>query len=198
MNRLIIALGLRFIIAGCASNKPLTAIDNLERYQQQLAAVDRWKLRGRLNVRVPEDSDTVTVTWENSGEDYNIQFRGPIGIGSARIVGDPKQVLLQQGGKEPVVARNAEELLYTQLGREVPNSDLYYWVRGLGAPRPRASQVESNEAGNLAFLEQSGWSISYTDYVAVDRWNMPRKIIAKRDDFTITLYSLRWELGSKL
>jgi outer membrane lipoprotein LolB len=180
------------VLSGCVSNKPLNPIDNLDRYQQKLAAVEDWQLKGRINVRVPGESDTVSVTWENNEPNYHIYLRGSLGIGATRIIGQPGQVRMERGGEEPVIRHSAEELLYTELGREIPISDLRYWIRGLPAPKPRPSQITVAEQGTLEFLQQAGWSLQYSDYIAVGPWNMPRKIVAERDDFVLTLYSLRW------
>ena len=183
-----------FLFAGCA-NKPLTTIKNFERYQSQLAAEVDWQVRGRINVRTPDDSDTVSVTWKNTNKDYTIRLSGTLGIGTTRIQGNDKWVTLERGGEEPAVYRSAEELVYVELGREIPINDLHYWVRGLTAPQPKPTQLDLSEAGNLATLQQAGWSLTYSEYTAVGRWNMPRKIIAERDDFVLTLYGLRWEFG---
>lgn len=198
MSTAVKIFGLSFfvsVLASCA-NKPLTPIDNLDRYKNRLLTISQWEVKGRINVRVPDDSDTASVTWENNNDNYQIRFRGPVGIGSARIIGSPQQVRLEQSGEEPVIASSAEELLYTQLGREIPISDLHYWVRGLPAPQPNPTELNVNENGSLQFLNQSGWHLTFEDYRAVGEWNMPKKIIAKRDDFVLTLYGLRWDMAT--
>ena len=185
------------LLTACASNKPLTTIENIDRYQQRLAAVTDWELKGRINVAVPGDSDTVNVTWENQDRHYNIYLRGTFGVGATRILGEPGWVQMTQSGEQPIVAHSAEELLYTQLGREIPISDLYYWIRGLPAPAPRPEQINLTRQGMLEHLQQNGWSLQYSEYTAVGDWNMPKKIVASRDDFTLTLYGLRWTLDNK-
>lgn len=188
----LLILFFSLVLAGCVSNKPLTPIDNLDHYQRQLAAVADWQLKGRINVRVPGESDTVSVTWENSEADYNIYLRGTLGLGATRIIGNANQVRMEQSGEEPVIARSAEDLLYTQLGREIPISDLHYWIRGLPAPRPKPRQITLAEQGMVEYLDQSGWSLHYSNYTAVGPWNMPGKIIAERDDLRLTLLVREW------
>jgi len=194
MRFILFILAASALLNGCTSTKPLVPIDNISRYQQQLLGIDTWELRGRINVHVPDDSDTVSVNWDNDGDKYTIYLRGTLGIGATRIMGSPGLVRMERGGEEPVVSRSAEELIYTELGREIPISDLYYWIRGLPAPKPTPKQISLTEQGLLESLNQSGWTLRYSEYQAVGNWNMPKKIIAERDDFTLTLYGLRWTL----
>lgn len=193
MRRLLVFGSLVLLIAGCA-RAPLSPVENFERYQRQLASIEDWQLRGKMNLRVPGDSETVRVSWDNEPDGYDIRLSGALGMGATWIRGDRKSVRLEQSGEQPVVAATPEELVYTQLGREIPISELRYWVRGLPAPDPRPSQMGFTPAGVLSHLEQSGWSLQYSDYRPVGPWNLPGKILATRDDLRLTLLVSDWSL----
>jgi len=184
------------LIAACSSNKPLNEVGDVNRYQRELAKVNTWEMRGRINVRVPGDSDTVSVTWNNQQANYNIYLRGTLGLGATRIIGEPGLVRMEQSGEQPIIARSAEELIYTQFGREIPINDLHFWIRGLPAPQPRPDQLQLATQGVVEQLNQSGWSLHYEDYMAVGPWNMPKKIIAEREDIRLTLLVSKWTLDN--
>jgi outer membrane lipoprotein LolB len=193
MQRLLAFSCLLLLISGCA-RQPLSPVENFERYQRRLAAIEDWDLRGKMNLRVPGESDTVRVSWDNQGDSYAIRLSGTLGMGATWIRGDRTNVRLEQSGEEPIVAATPEELVFAQLGREIPISELRYWVRGLPAPFPRPEIMEFTPTGVLSRLEQSGWSLSYSDYRAVGPWNLPGKILASRDDLRLTLLVSEWSL----
>jgi outer membrane lipoprotein LolB len=196
MHRLLIFGILALLIAGCA-RAPLSPVENFERYQRRLAAMEDWQLRGKMNLRVPGDSETVRVSWDNEPASYDIRLSGTLGMGATWIRGDARSVRLERGGEEPVVAATPEDLVYTELGREIPISELRYWVRGLPAPYPHPEHMAFTPTGVLSHLEQSGWSLQYSDYRAVGPWNLPGKILATRDDLRLTLLISEWSLDSE-
>jgi outer membrane lipoprotein LolB len=195
LSRLLLFGFLVVFIGGCA-RQPLSPVENFERYQRGLAAIEDWQLRGKMNLRVPGDSETVRVSWDNQADSYDIRLSGTLGMGATWIRGDHSSVRLEQGGQEPVVAATPEELVYTQLGREIPISELRYWVRGLPAPYPLPEHMAFTPTGVLSHIDQSGWSIQYSDYRAVGSWNLPGKILASRDDLRLTLLVSHWSLDT--
>lgn len=193
--RLVFAGLLLALLAGCA-RQPLSPVENFERYQRRLAAIQDWELRGKMNLRVPGDSETVRVSWNNHADSYAIRLSGTLGMGATWIRGNEKGVRLEQSGEEPILAASPEDLVYTQLGREIPISELHYWVRGLPAPYPRPRATRFAPEGILSYLEQSGWSLQYSNYRAVGPWNLPGKIVARRDDLRLILLVSEWSLDT--
>lgn len=190
---LISAIAASIFLYGCAQ-QPLSPVDNFERYRQALSAIEDWRLQGKMNLRVPGESETVRVHWTNGPEGYSIRLSGSLGMGATWIRGDDRGVRLERGGEDTIYAATAEDLVYTQLGRDLPISDLHYWVRGIPAPFPRPDALEFAPEGMLTHLRQAGWSLEYSDFQAVGPWNLPGKILAKRDDLRLTLLISSWSL----
>lgn len=195
MLRHAVLLGLFILLAGCAQ-QPLSPVEDFERYQRRLAAIEDWQLRGKMNLRAPGDSETVRINWDNRAEGYAIRLSGTLGMGATWIRGNDQGVRLEQSGEEPVVAATPEDLVYTLLGREIPISELRYWVRGLPALKPRPAAVRFAPEGMLTHLEQSGWFLQYSQHHAVGPWNLPGKIVATRGDLKLTLLVSDWSLDS--
>lgn len=188
-----LALLASLFLFGCAQ-QPLSPVDNFERYRQALSKVEDWRLQGKMNLRVPGESETVRVNWSNSSEGYSIRLSGSLGLGATWIHGDEYGVRMERGGQEPIVAASPEDLVYTQLGRDLPLSDLHYWVRGLPAPYPRPTSRRFAAEGMLTHLSQAGWEIDYSNFQAVGPWNLPGKIVAQRDDLRLTMLISNWTL----
>jgi len=196
-SRLAVAFALivSIFLHGCAQ-QPLSPVDNFERYRQALTKVEDWRLQGKMNLRVPGESETVRVNWSNSAENYSIRLSGSLGIGATWIRGDASGVRMERSGEETIFAATPEDLVYTLLGRDLPISDLHYWVRGIPATFPRPDALEFAPEGMLTHLNQAGWSLEYSDFQAVGAWNLPGKIIARRDDLRLTLLISNWSLDA--
>ncbi|TQV84795.1 outer membrane lipoprotein LolB [Exilibacterium tricleocarpae] len=190
-------LVLAALLGGCAGQPKLPPIDNWDAYQQQLAQLHNWQLRGKLGVRMPADSGSVTLDWEQEASLYAIRLSGPFGQGTTWIRGNRRQVQLEQAGQPPLSAGTPEELIQSALGWDIPVRDLYYWVRGIPAPRAPVASQEKTANGALAYLEQSGWQLSYSRYNTVGPWQLPGKIVAIRDPLKLTLVIRQWEVGDR-
>ncbi len=194
-NRLWVCfIVLATLLSGCTTTQPLPEINNWDTYQARLSQLESWKLQGKLGVRLPDDSNSVYVDWEQAPKDYAIRLSGPLGQGTTWIRGSDETVSLEQAGHAPLSAETPEELIYNALGWNLPISDLFYWVRGIPAPRTHITNQEKTEAGALAFLEQAGWQLTYSRYNAVGPWQLPGKIVARRDALKLTLVIKEWHL----
>lgn len=181
-------------LAACVS-QPLTPIANLQHYQQQLAAIEQWQFSGKLILRSASDSEKARVSWHNqTSTDYKIRLSGTLGVGTTYIYGDQFSVRLEQSGEDPISAATPEQLVYEQLGQDIPISNLRYWVRGLPAPNSPSGTIEVAENGHLNSFQQDGWRLSYSDYQNVDGWRLPSKLEASRDDLHILLTIGSWKI----
>lgn len=189
----LLSSALLLLIAGCAQ-QPINPVENWQGYQRQLQALEDWQLKGKIGLRIENDSDSANVTWTNSAANYAIRLSGPLGRGTTWIRGNDKSVRIEQAGEEPISAATPEDLVYQTLGWEIPVSDLQYWVRGIPSPRSPIEQAHRAETGLLMNLEQAGWAISYDNYQGVGPWNLPGRITAQRGELELRLVRLEWQI----
>src|SRR5690606_4991165 len=88
--RLLLSAVFLLLLAACA-RQPLRDVEDFQRYRQELAAIQEWQLSGKMNLRVPGESDTVRVIWQNRPEDFAIRLSGALGMGATWIRGDARQ-----------------------------------------------------------------------------------------------------------
>lgn len=188
------------LLSGCAS-QPLPAINNWDSYQARLGQLQQWQLNGKLGVRLPSgtnDSRTkggsAYLDWQQTPTDYVIRLSGPLGQGTTWIRGNGTRVSLEQSSGEHLSATTPEELVYQTLGWELPIRDLFYWVRGIPAPRTPISHQQLTSSGSLSQLQQSGWVLAFSRYTAIGPWQLPGKIIAEHNDVRLTLVIKDWRL----
>lgn len=187
----LIALPL-LILAGCAP-QPLRPIDSWEDHRARVAALDSWHISGQLGVRLPDNSGSARLRWQQTKDEFRIDLSGPFGQGRTLIQGRPGAVTLEQRGDETLHASSAEELLWLATGWQVPVEQLRYWVRGIPSPELHIQQMKKDGDGLLAELQQGGWQLHYSNYALVDNhWHLPRRIVAHREDARLTLVVHNW------
>lgn len=162
-------------------------------YQAAMSQVSSWTLQGLLGIRMPQVAQSAHFIWKQQATDYNIEFYGPLGLGSTLLQGNPIAVQLTLSNGKVVQARDAEELLQTNLGWTMPVEGAKYWVRGLPAPGSTYTYT-LNAYGLLASLHQQGWVMTYQDYQVFQGWPLAHKIKLERGDLHLTVILNQWQV----
>ncbi len=163
---------LLFVLVGCASPQRNAGPD--------LLGAETWRLHGKLGIRAPAYSGSVSIDWQNSDERFNIALTGAFGVSVARIEGGADTVTLRLPGEPPV--EMSPNQLRAYLGYDLPLGHLHHWVRG-GADPDR--DHESQDAG----FSQAGWHVEYLRYSSGN----PVKMRLTRDTTRLTLVVRSWD-----
>ncbi|WP_020412552.1 lipoprotein insertase outer membrane protein LolB [Microbulbifer variabilis] len=174
---------LALLVSACAGQKakeqPAADTPQETATPTSVAQLKQWTIKGKLGVRSPADNGSANLTWQQSGaQNFRIHLSGPLGAGTTVISGSAGGVSLVRGDEAPVVARNAAQLTEQILGWPLPASEMFYWVRGLPAPGPRGAE-RHNDQGLLQSLQQSGWTLSFSDYRQNGPFTLPTRIKAQ-------------------
>jgi len=183
------------LLSACSSlAPPAQSSSDWVRQRTALEQLDSWQLRGRVNVRYNDESDTPSIQWSQQSVEYHIRLWGTFNVGTTVIVGRPGYVTLEQGG-DVLTASSPEDLILQQLGYELPVSYLEYWIKGIPAPGSR-SDLRFNELNQLITLTQGGWTVSYTDLRQYGNLSLPRRVDVTRnqDDIRLRFFRLNWQL----
>jgi len=196
MTRLF-ALALSLFIAGC-SVAPVKApepegLGTLEQHAAAIGQLERWGLAGRAAVNTPTDSGTVSVDWDQRGENYDLQLRAPWGAGTVRLQGGPEQVRLRTSNGVEDSAAEPGELLRRHTGLDLPVQALRYWLLGLPEPGvPAEPRVDAR--GLLSELRQNGWHIQYRRYADIAGLALPTTVFMRGDGLELRVVVQRWVL----
>ncbi|WP_444919784.1 lipoprotein insertase outer membrane protein LolB [Microbulbifer sp. CnH-101-G] len=191
---------LTLLISACAGQKtkePAAAESPGETAAPtSVAQLKQWSIKGKLGVRSPADNGSANLTWQQSGpQNFRIHLSGPLGAGTTVISGSAGGVSLVRGNEAPVVARDAAQLTQQTLGWPLPAKEMFYWVRGLPAPGPRGAE-KHNGRGELQSLQQSGWSLRFSDYRQNGPYLLPTRIKAQTNGVAgpvqVTLVIKEW------
>jgi len=158
----------------------------------QIAALDGWYARAKIAVYAKGQGVGGHLSWQQTLNDYEIDFVGPLGIGLMRIIGNDTMTSLQIPDKPLYKGHSPEQLIQRHTGYQLPVSQLYYWARGI--PNPKLPFVKQlNRSGQLQQLTQMGWNIEYLAYNNQASLTLPSKIVMTKDSFKIKLVRLSWQ-----
>ncbi|GMQ96647.1 MAG: lipoprotein insertase outer membrane protein LolB [Gammaproteobacteria bacterium] len=192
-----LAAAVLLVSAGCAPLIPEPSKVRPEaRWQarhSQLARIDSWIVQARVAVSTDKDGWQATLVWRQKKSTFDILLQGPIGQGSLTLAGEPGHVTLQTSKRESWVAADPDALLADRLGWRIPVSGLRYWILGIPDPGLAADKV-LDDAGRLKRLQQSGWTISYLDYVYSGLFELPRRMVLVHPELKIRIVIAAWEL----
>ena len=195
-NLLIPTLAL--LMAGCAGLAPQETVEgpgdsqSWKAHKEQISEIDGWQINGKIGIRAPQDSGSGTLFWLQRQDYFDIRLAGPLGRGAARLTGRPDAVALEVAGQGRFEAESPEALVQSQLGWQLPVSNLLWWVRGLAAPDSR-SRIVLDQGGRLASVQQDGWNVQYLSYEDESGYMLPSRIKLSGRDLDITLVIKDWQ-----
>lgn len=157
--------------------------------RSELLAIRDWSFHGKLAVRSDQDHANLKVAWTQHGENFDLILTGPLGRVLARVRGDENEVIFLIAGREPIVSKDGESVIYENWGWQLPVSQMPYWVRGIPAP-DLSYQANHDSAGVLRQLRQRGWEVRYLRY----KEQMPVRLELNRRDVDLLLVVKEWHL----
>ena len=187
-------LSAALLLAGCATVPeyvPLPAIDSWDTRTAVLGDLKDWQLRGRIAVKAGEEGFNGKFNWSQNGDAFSATVGGPLGMGTVRIEGDGRTVVLTDKDGVETVLQNAELELRYRYGWTIPVASLRYWALGIPDPaEPAVTEVDDD--GRLVRLEQRGWLVQISRYRDGGGQQMPRILSATNPDTRVRLVIDRW------
>lgn len=181
----------------CTSLTPEISMSSSENYQL-LAQLENWSLRGRLNIRRGDSSDTININWQQAEEEFDINLSGTLGLGAVRINGKLGRVVIEKAGEAPIIANSLQEISTDILGYAFPASSLLYWIKGLPAPGNRADMSRNDEGfvATLSQLDRQGarWELQYDRYQSIENHVLPGRIRLEQSPYRLTFVVNSWDI----
>ena len=188
-----LVFGLVLVLAGCAS-QPGTPVVTETVFDSTLPEYAAWGFQGRVSLVRGEQGWHARMRWDETAGSFHLSLAGPFGQGAMQIDGDTDgMVRLQTADGQEYVARDADALVMSATGWQLPVTGLRYWVRGVPAPGGEARFTTSTQ-GRLERLQQDGWDISYNRYQALAGRDWPTRIHLETTDIAVTLVVDEWNI----
>ncbi|MGB0360561.1 MAG: lipoprotein insertase outer membrane protein LolB [Endozoicomonas sp.] len=161
-------------------------------HEQQLAAITTWQVSGRLNLKVPKQSGTMSVDWSQQEKDYQIYLDGPFGSAIAAISGSQTQVSVT-ASDQTLIGSSPERLLYSMTGWQFPVSYLKDWIKGMPVVGIESSLVLNNQ-GYAKKIEQVGWKVVYQKYEEYGSLLLPSRLTVSNKIVKLNILINHWSI----
>jgi outer membrane lipoprotein LolB len=197
-NHLLLWVGalLIMLLSGCATTKyQAINVDELESAKPSLSELDNWQINAKLGVRTTTDAQSMRILWQQQGEKYQLRLNGPLGFGTAFIVGDSDLAEIQKGGQ--LITASTQQLTKQLTGIPLPITALSWWVKGLVSPNhSAATDIRRAQTGLLENFQQAGWQISILSYSQTGPYWTPKKIAGRQGELSFKLVISDWQFSN--
>jgi outer membrane lipoprotein LolB len=149
-----------------------------------------FALNGRIAIKHNGTRHSAGVRWVHKAQSDELLLQGPLGQTAARVYRDAQGATLDDGSKH-YEALDVETLMQQVLGWQLPLSGLHSWV--LGQSAAGEAQIERDELGRIAVLQQDGWEVRYQRYAGDSADSMPSRLQLSRDELQVQLLIDEWE-----
>ena len=188
------------MVSACAPPKKISlTVPNQhqwQQHQQQVAAISRWNISGRMAIETESNGGQVDIFWRQTQNDtYDIRMIAPFGGGTSVLTSRPDGVVFTGSDGERMVEKNADRLMARVDGWQFPVSGLRYWILGVPAPGNDFKLINWNEQGYVNLMEQDGWRIEMLSYQQQGVYTLPKKIFISRldrDDLSVRMVIRQW------
>jgi outer membrane lipoprotein LolB len=164
-----------------------------QHYSNQVSALSSWQASGIIGIRNANQAVSANFSWKQTGNQFVIELSGPLNLGEEILQGQPGEISLSNNQGQVLKADNAEDLMQEELGWSMPVEGLVYWIRALPVTGV-AKQINLNNNGTLATLNQQNWNISYQSYTVINGLPLPHKIIMQQGPWRIIVVINNWQL----
>ena len=121
-----------------------------------------------------------------------LELSGPVGLGQIVLErSNGRGRILREGQWQDM--ENFSSALQSELGWPIPLQLLPWWLRGLPAPEPLATQLDVIDE-RLASLQQDDWHLQFSRYMPVADTSLPARIEFSRDDVSGKLLLKQWDI----
>lgn len=191
----LLSLSLLLWLGACATGPAPVAERPWEQRSRQLASLETWTARGKIAVRSGQQSESANLDWRQQGSDTRLQLAGPMGLQATQIQSDGHELLVQRGDELTRLDISTPDAVRLHTGWDLPLKALPYWLKGLPAPAPRATNVEVGDE-LLQRLQQDGWVIRYERYQQFGDYLLPTRLSIERGDTRVRLIIQDWQPGT--
>ena len=188
---LLLSLG---VLGACATTRQGIDLPNIDTWESRsavLGEIREWEFKGRIAVKAGDEGFNGKLNWSQRDDTFSATVGGPLGMGTVRIEGDSRSVILTDSDGVETVLTDAELELRHRYGWTIPVASLRYWA--LGIPDPSmAALTDFDEQGRLVRLEQSNWIVEFSRYREGGGQQMPRILSATNPDTRVRMVIDRW------
>jgi outer membrane lipoprotein LolB len=173
---------------------------NWQETLQHRKQIVSWKIQGKLGIQTEDNGGSLDLFWNQQGDSYQIRMIAPMGQGAILIKGKGQSVYVKTADGKEQYSNDADALLASGLGVNIPLAGLRNWLRGLPVNGQPTLLQKWDDKGQLVELVQNNWNIEMSAYRSVAEHTLPHKFYFGRDDrpeLSIHLLIRQWGLAQR-
>lgn len=199
---------LMFALSGCQTTQQVdngetnSATQIVQAHELRLQELTDFQFSGGLGIWTNAESISARIRWSQSGQDLNVNFSGPLGLGELDLQDKSDNVTLSRGKTVVTSGTSPDDVIQRGLGLSapVPIEELKRWVRGLPGSGTAITRDSHGRLASLRYVDQSGvrWSVRFKRYEKVEKVMLPALISASGGDYSVRLLLKNWELTTTI
>lgn len=178
-----------FILAlqGCSSLLP-----DREFVPSDPEALNEWSMEGSIEISDKNGSTQTHFEFRQIDDQLTLYVRpkSPVAHPTAEITAIEGEESSTEINHITAKAR----MLAETINEHVTLDELSYWLRAL--PYSDEAEMKADEdEGKMEKITESGWEITYKDFMQIDRYYLPERMVMEKGDVELELSMVRAETG---
>ena len=190
------AAALLLFLAACAGQPVNAPSDsNWQQHSAKLRELTQWSAEGKLALRTPEQSESASFNWRQTGVITRLQLSGPLGVAATTLYNNGQTLEIRQGEELSTWDLTDTGALARETGWDLPLTALPHWIKGLPAPDIDIQDIQMGpDPARIEVLKQDDWEIRYEAYEAFSTLMLPTQLHIQREDTTVRLIIRDWQI----
>jgi len=182
-------------VSPSTTTKPTSGV--WEQRKATLARKNTWNLNSKIGLSYQEEYWQFGLHWaQKASGKYTMQINNPLtGAVVAKLLQNNQGATLLANDGKTYRSGNAEQLLRSQSGLNMPLHGMQHWVKGITSPQYKVDRLVLDNRGRPTLIQQAGWLIQYSAYLNNTTTALPRKINLKRtkDNVNVKMFVKQWK-----
>ena len=190
------AAALLLFLAACAGQPVNVPGDsNWQQHSAKLRELTQRSAEGKLALRTPEQSESASFNWRQTGVITRLQLSGPLGVAATTLYNNGQTLEIRQGEELSTWDLTDTGALARETGWDLPLPALPHWIKGLPAPDIDIQDIQMGpDPARIEVLKQDDWEIRYEAYEAFSTLMLPTQLHIQREDTTVRLIIRDWQI----
>lgn len=196
-HRLSAAAALLLLLAACTGQPVKPPADaNWQQHSARLRELTHWSAEGKFALRTPDQSESASLRWYQTGVITRLQLSGPLGAAATTLYSNGRTLEIRRGEELSTWDLTDTRALQRETGWDLPLQALPHWIKGLPAPDIDIQDIQMGpDSARIAILKQDNWEIRYEAYAQFNDITLPTRLHIQRDDTTVRLIIRNWQIS---